>query len=1769
MPYSQVYLSHIVHQYLYLLRKTSRILLPTLCGVVTLPNGFFIGDAHATNSSSPSETLLPVAANSVLDTPSSKRGDIQKRFNLWQETFVHYQQQGDLSGILTAILALGENSLALGEHQNATTLYKYGLATLQTLNNFPASGDSLITSLDVDGAEKSTDAYELAYSESEPVLAALKINDRQRRLDALNHLARSYLRLQDYQQTYQIYHHILEQTQALEVMHKVNPSSLAKQHQIISIEKNELGLFLSEDIQHANISFATSLEIDQLHQIKQFIDLSTQSEDSQPELQVDIHDLDKQVEKQKEGRWEQLQQAYLLAQDSSSSCASIEVLEEKITCYDKALDVAMHRTKAAINTRNRNGEAIALIDMGIAYLGLEKPTEAIPRLKLASEIFQDLNDKSVNYAIALEGLANTYSFQNEYAKAIDSYSNALLIYQEENRFGDEFRIRGQLAEIYRLTEDIEKEVIERQKLARVAYSLEQNNEAIEAYKRVQNIYYASGRSFEEAGIWSLLGDIYLNDGEYINAQTAFMAAGDLYKAYRKEHPYPYIEVLIKLGQVYIGLETDAGYKESLTISEKALALIEKYPDSYELPEGLDIRDLLILRRQALDNIGNAYLGQERYDDAFLSLQEASEVTGEISNEIDRRLGRWPQHFRVVGALTSLLDFVLPGSSFLMRGVISLTNGADQFLTAANIGAKGISFALSELTANEAKDLLEQAADAFEELRENVREQQDYGKEVEVLLKLGNTYLELQEYKKADKAFEDALEIQQQELVEQPDWAASAFLGRSKSQYAMGEYDEAQKLANKALAHYQKLGLRGNIGSARSKLILSSISLGSGGDYEQARSYANDALSLFEKVEQENQGDDYRAEKANLLLTLSEIDLQVQQYNVAITNAEIALDIFKNLRDPGGRADSLLTLSNAYLYLGQYFEALERARIALLLYRQIDDRAGETRALNVIGTILQNQRRFRQATESLELSLVVQEQIAEVRPKRGLINKFLSGVEGAFNIFRSILIPKPLSRFGGPVQRWGYRVQQFLTATRTFVNLAEGASTYLGLGSAHLSRGDYQQAIESYKKAHKIAKRQNNKSGRANALLGLSNTKLSFERGIDKAQKYAKKALKIYLEISDSSGEGYALLILSQLHLHLATDENLDKITQDKYSQEALDYNQRALAIFKNIGDSQGQALAFSVAGDIQFGPRQDSEQGRDIAAIAFYKESIRLIEEIRRGNQTLPEKFQRSYLSTVAETYRKLADLLLSEGRILEAQKVLELLKIEELRGYNPDQRAAGHSIDFTLLKAEKNLIDKYDSLSNAAKRLDYCGISSDSCPEKDREFLSTQFQELQSEFKEEIQKLYTEVIRRRCNARRFIGIEGLDQECIEGNIFLEPNDLGNEAQKIIEAQPNTLLIYPFVLEDKLWLLWAGKDIAGIKEIKISREELSNSVLEFRSLLKERSPKPRLNEVGGKLYELLIRPLEDELKTQGEGVKHLVFALDQVTRYIPMAALFDLESNKYLIEKNYTITTILSAALTDFNATLPKNVQEANILAAGVVSTPNTDFSSLKHVNDEIKKIVIQNSTVITDTVGIYPGFELLNEQVTFEAISDKLFWDKSLRFLHIATHGEFIPTKEGESYLLMGDGDPLFAPKIKELSNLVNNIHLVVLSACETGLGGPEDDGVEIAGINSYFLQGGTQGGAKAVLGTLWKVSDFSTSSLMQEFYTNLKQGNMTKAEALRLAQLCLLNGETGCSNADVRKRSATGLRLNPDLPESIETEIDVSHPYYWAPFVLTGNGL
>ena len=226
-------------------------------------------------------------------------------------------------------------------------------------------------------------------------------------------------------------------------------------------------------------------------------------------------------------------------------------------------------------------------------------------------------------------------------------------------------------------------------------------------------------------------------------------------------------------------------------------------------------------------------------------------------------------------------------------------------------------------------------------------------------------------------------------------------------------------------------------------------------------------------------------------------------------------------------------------------------------------------------------------------------------------------------------------------------------------------------------------------------------------------------------------------------------------------------------------------------------------------------------------------------------------------------------------------------------------------------------------------------------------------------------------------------------------------------------------------------------------------------------------------------------------------------------------------------------SLTNFNN---KPLNKLRVLAAAfskgnyqfMVGSREFQLSGLKFAGQEIEAL----AKIIPNTL------KLFNQKFSWDEIISRV---SKYNILHFATHADFVSGQPEDSFILFGDGSRLTLAEITNLS--LPNINLAVLSACRTGIGSLLKDGSEILGLG-YQMQ---RAGVKASLATLWQVDDRGTQVLMINFYRRLQSGGISKAEALRQAQLALITG-------------------------NIKGEKEVKsfmHPYYWAPFILIGDGL
>ncbi|MFE4106137.1 CHAT domain-containing protein [Almyronema epifaneia] len=671
-----------------------------------------------------------------------------------------------------------------------------------------------------------------------------------------------------------------------------------------------------------------------------------------------------------------------------------------------------------------------------------------------------------------------------------------------------------------------------------------------------------------------------------------------------------------------------------------------------------------------------------------------------------------------------------------------------------------------------------------------------------------------------------------------------------------------------------------------------------------------------------------------------------------------------------------------------------------------------------------------------------------------------------------------------------------------------------LAEVYLKQQQYEQAIATYQAALNLAYSY----PLPQALTGLSKAYLA-QAQPDRALEFAEEALLSAQRTNSQWTVGTVLIYLGDALLAL-----------DR-ADEASHAYQQALAIAQAVSARELEADALSKLGQLLLTQQQPE------LAIAFYKQAVNGREAIRQEVQLLDPALQRSYTDAIAPTYRELADLLLQQDRILEAQQVLELLKVQEIDDYLRTVRGnATTAQGLEALPPEQELLALYNAQLAEVVQLGRELEAIQKIEPGDR----TPAQEQRRQEIEAAQRQLTQTFLAFIRTPAVVTLVD-ELRRVEGGENLEPRLLRSLQDNLQQLDPKAVLLYPLVLDDRLELILVTPYAPPIRRpVPVSRSELNRVITEFRSALENRQAS--VTDSAQQLYDWLIRPLETAL--QAAQAETIIYAPDSTLRYIPLAALYD--GDRWLVE-NYRINNITALSLTDFN-TPP---QTPSVLAGAFsqgnyqfqVGDRTFSFAGLPYAGREVETLV---ATV--------PGTQsLFDDDFSRQAVENQM---SDYSILHLATHAAFVTGQPDESFIVFGNGDRATFRDV-ELWNL-SHADLVVLSACETAVGG---NGSEILGFG-YLMQ---QAGARAAIASLWQVSDGGTQVLMNAFYTALSRSDLSKAEALQQAQVAMIAGDEAMLGL---QRAGIDLRLQ-DGSTPQEAYGQLSHPYYWAPFILIGNGL
>jgi Uncharacterized protein conserved in bacteria len=646
-----------------------------------------------------------------------------------------------------------------------------------------------------------------------------------------------------------------------------------------------------------------------------------------------------------------------------------------------------------------------------------------------------------------------------------------------------------------------------------------------------------------------------------------------------------------------------------------------------------------------------------------------------------------------------------------------------------------------------------------------------------------------------------------------------------------------------------------------------------------------------------------------------------------------------------------------------------------------------------------------------------------------------------------------------------------------------------LGIAYSDLGQYQKAIEFYQQSLTITREIGDRNGEGFALgnLGIAYNRLG---QYQKAIEFFQQSLTIFREIGNRNGEGFALNNLGIAYNSLG-----------QY-QKAIEFYQQSLTIAREIGNRNGEGFALNNLGLAY------NRLGQYQKAIEFFQQSLTIFREIGdRNGEGLA-------LNNLGLALFKLKNFPEAEKYLFSSLEVRESLR----QGIQDDLDKVSLS---DTQRSSYNLLQQVLIAQNKTEPA--LEVSERGRGRALVELLTQRFNPNSEPFSPVVSLAQLQAIARQQNAtivqysRIFDDLsQDGKQQYRESELYIWVIKPTGEVEfrqadlKLLWQQQNTSLGH---------LIFAARCFGNdaCRSDFITASASSNVVT--RSNLTSTPPQYReLKE----LHQLLIKPIEDLLPTNPD--ERVIFVPTDALFYLPFAALVD-EEGKFLIEKH---TIVMSPAITVLETT-HKQRQNLSSSAQDIVIVGNPQMPKLATSPGEEPQPLASLRYAEKEAIEIAKMFNtsaLIGANATESTVVERL---KTARIIHFATHGivdNIQPLNSSVALTPGGSEDGLLTAD--EIFDLKLNAELVVLSACDTGLGRLTGDGM--IGLSRSFLNTGVP----SLVMSLWAIDDRKTSQLMVQFYQNL-QTTPNKAQALRQAMLTMKN-------------------QYPD-------------PYYWAAFTLIGE--
>lgn len=913
----------------------------------------------------------------------------------------------------------------------------------------------------------------------------------------------------------------------------------------------------------------------------------------------------------------------------------------------------------------------------------------------------------------------------------------------------------------------------------------------------------------------------------------------------------------------------------------------------------------------------------------------------------------------------------------------------------------------------------------------------------------------------------------------------------------GDHDQAEEMYARALPLYEKAGDllgQGNIRLARGSIALVK------GDVPAALALCDEALPFYERA-------GALLSQGQVWLRRGQCLMRIGRQAEALAAYEKAYLLSEKTQTPMVQGNATFSQGLIYHHLGDGAQALAMFERALPFFEKAQDSLGQGQVYSYMGQVHARAGRYAQALTLYDRARPLLE---KARGQDAL---------GALFLGRGHLY----LRAGDHVQALAEYEQARAHFEKNGALVGQGVAL-MNRGDVYYKTGDAEKALAMYEQALVLLEKAEAVGHQAEVYQVLGD--LQAERGDDaKAFAMYEKALSLFEKDGSSIGRGLVLRGLGALRLRQGD------------LAAALDLYVQAIDLLRlaNSADDEAEALAGEA--------KVHARAGRNDFALQRYEQSIELLEQVRRS--TGLEGLKLSFLASKLGAYDAATAFMLENGYGEQAFRAAERMKARVFL-----DRLAEGLVDLEKgvdpeLKSRRDALESRSSALGKQRSELFAATLADEERTQRADALTAEIEAIEKELAEVKDRirltnpLYASVqypqapstgeiwsVLRENEALLVYVLTGTQAWCFV---------LTRGSFDVVKLPGTPMEIATGVASVVGWAASAGR---GVQRSGGASQRSSGTVGEQAAArLHDILIAPVASKVAGKT--LIIVPdgvlgrLPFEMLTKGTGRRAKPLMRSYEIRYTPSAAVLAFYRTTYRREGTSERFVGFGDPVYDHESFAAKRAERGVAVAgsglAGAqaqrgLGRAGVTLARLPETGEEVRAIDVLFGT----QQGAGTSFLRLDASEERAKSPDLAGYG----YIHFAAHGILDDEYQAIALSQVPDAEEDGLLTLPEIMNLDWNARLVVLSACETGLG-PVRRGEGVTGLTRAVMYAGSP----AAVVSLWSVSDEGTKELMTRFYGAMVGDKLAPADALRQAKLEMA--------ASSKWRS----------------------PYYWAAFVLYGE--